>query len=378
MRLLHTADWHLGRVLCGRSLLDQQAEALDRLVDLAVHEKPDAVLVAGDIYDRAIPPTEAMRVLDDTLHRLVDGAGIPVIAIAGNHDGPERLDFLSQMLVAARLHLCGSLGNGRPAVELEDRWGPVHVWPIPYAEPALVRHALNDPGLADHDAALGALLALARARFVPRARQVALCHAFVGGGDAEADHLRPTTLGGAGAVSAARFDGFHYAALGHLHRPQDIVAGRIRYAGSLFPCAFEEAAHPRSATLVEIDRNGATRVAALPLETAITLRTVTGPFDQLAAVQPVPSQDLVRIVLTDPHPVLDPMRRLRDAWPNVIDVQRLPVLSASVDATAARRHGASEPAAAFGDFWRDVFGAEPTAAEAAEAAAAFRGAEQAL
>jgi exonuclease SbcD len=252
----------------------------------------------------------------------------------------------------------------------------VEVWPIPYAEPALVRHALNDPDLADHDAALGALLALARGRFAPRARHIALCHAFVQGGDAEADHLRPTTLGGAGAVTAARFDGFHYAALGHLHRPHDIVGGRVRYAGSLFPCAFEEAAHARTATLVELDRAGATRITELSLGTAITLRTITGAFDALVAPTAVPSQDLVRIVLIDSHPVVDPMRRLREAWPNILDVQRLPAAVPEATVTAARRHQASEPAAAFADFWRDVFGAEPTQAEAEEVAAALGAADR--
>lgn len=368
MRLLHTADWHLGRILCGQSLLPQQTEALERLVDLAVHEKPDAVLIAGDIFDRAVPPPEAVAVLSEALERLID-TGADVVLIAGNHDGAERLDFGAGLFSRQKLHMVGVLRAPCRPVLLEDRWGPVQVWPVPYAEPAMVRHVLNDPELEGHDAASGAVLAAIRGTFAPRARQVAVCHAFVAGGDPEGKQLRPTALGGAGSVRAAHFAGFHYAALGHLHRAHHIAGSPVRYAGSLYPCSFDEAEHGSSATLVELDGAGRATTTLVPLQTVLRLRTVTGAFDDLMVARG--SQDLVKVVLTDTRPVLDPMRRLRTVWPNIIDLVP-PRLGNQALPTSPGPARAADPAVLFEDFWRDVFDAPLEPELAAEADAAFK------
>lgn len=375
MRLLHTADWHLGRVLGGETLLPEQTEALERLVDLAVHEKPDAVLVAGDIYDRTIPHKEAIQVLNDALERLVEGAGIPVIAIAGNHDGPERLDFAAGMLSGLGLHLSGTLRAPLSPVTLEDRHGPVQIWPIPYAEPGLVRHALADETLDGHDAALGAVLGLARAAAAPRARQVVVAHAYVLGGDPEGDQLRPTALGNTGGVQSAHFDGFHYAALGHLHRPHGI-GPRLRYAGSLFPCAFDEAGVPRTASLVEIDAAGGVRIDPIRIETVRTLRVVTGTFAELMAPREAPGDDIVQIVLTDDAPVMDAERRLRAIWPKLRQVRQTWLVRQESTATLSGPVRQGDPASLFPEFWRDVFGEALGTEDAAEADAALKAARE--
>src|SRR5688500_15458769 len=158
MRFIHTADWHLGRLFHGASLVNDQAHLLDQLVDLARDAKPDVVIVAGDVYDRAVPPPDAVQVLDDALSRLVLDLKVPVVLIAGNHDSPGRLNFGSRLLAGRRLYVTGHLPPQCEPLVLEDGHGPVHFYPIPYAEPSTVRQCLECPEITDHNAAMAAAL----------------------------------------------------------------------------------------------------------------------------------------------------------------------------------------------------------------------------
>jgi exonuclease SbcD len=323
MRFLHSADWHLGRVYHGVSLLEDQAHVLQQFVRIAADIRPDAILLAGDIYDRSVPPAEAVRLLDLVLSELILELKIPVVMIAGNHDGPDRLAFGAGLLQRAGLTVCGPVEMGSAPLVLRDAHGEVEIHALPYAEPALVRSASGDDTITDHHAALAAQTAAVRAAHVPGRRSVVVAHAFVQGG-AESESERPLSVGGTGAVGAGVFDGFDYVALGHLHRPQAIGGGRIQYSGSLLKYSFAEADHAKSVNLVDMDAAGNCSVERIALVPRRDLRILEGELATLvaaAATDPA-RDDYVLARLTDHGALLDAMGKLRGAWPNALAIER--------------------------------------------------------
>ena len=331
MRFLHTADWHLGRVYHGVSLLEDQAHVLQGFIRLAADTRPDAILIAGDIYDRSVPPAEAVRLLDLVLTELVLELKIPVVVIAGNHDGPDRLGFGSELLTRAGLTVRGPVDFDAPPLILHDAHGGVAIHALPYGEPAVVRGACGDEAIADHHAALAAQLQAARARQPAGMRSVVVAHAFVLGGS-ESESERPLSVGGSGAVGAGVFDGFDYVALGHLHRPQALGgaaegedAARIQYSGSLLKYSFAEADHAKSVNRVDMDAQGRCTVQRIPLAPRRDLRIVEGELDALiaAAASDPARDDYLLARLTDRGALLDAMGKLRTAYPNALAIERL-------------------------------------------------------
>lgn len=320
MRILHTADWHLGRVFCGANLLNDQAHVLDEFVCLAHDIRPDAILISGDIYDRALPPPDAVHLLDEILTRLVVDQKRRVVLIAGNHDSPERLNFGSRLLNQSGLHLVGQLSPEPAVLTFTDTHGPVYVGAIPYAEPAVARERLSDSSLTDHAATLHVLVERARKAIPANDRSVLMAHAFVAG-CAESESERPLTVGGTGAVPPALFEGFHYTALGHLHRPQALLDGRIQYSGSLLKYSFSEVTHTKSVTLVEIDGKGEVQSERIPLHPQRDVRWIEGHFDGLMRSEVSDGrEDYLAITLLDRGLVLDAMTRLRTRYPNLLQL----------------------------------------------------------
>jgi exonuclease SbcD len=373
VRLLHTSDWHLGRSFFGVSLLEDQAHALDQLVALASEAAVDAVLLAGDVYDRSSPPTDAVRLLDDTLTRLVVGAGIPVVVIAGNHDSGERLGFGSRLLTERGLHLAGTQPR---VVTLGDAFGPIDVVAVPFAEPAATAARTGDATIVNHDAALRADLASATAAAAgpeqpggpgkpgrkkdspsPR-RRIAVSHAFVSGGSTS-ESERPLVMGNAALVAADCFDGFAYAALGHLHRPQRIGRNAVRYSGSLLKYSFDEATQRKSVSVVEIDAAGSCTIEEVALAARRDVRILEGTLDELqrASAADTSRDDYVLARLADRGAVIDAMGKLRALYPNCLHVQRDEFFAVRGEDEAARvdlrRHSESE---LFDAFFRDVTG----------------------
>ncbi len=357
MRLLHTADWHLGRVFHGRSLLEDQAAVLDALVRMVGDERPDAVLVAGDIYDRSVPPADAVRLLDDTLTRIVVGLRTPVFLIAGNHDGPDRLSFGARLMAGAGLRVEAVPVVAPGASVLADAHGEVEIFALPYAEPPMMRNVLGaDAQVPDHAAVLAAQMAAVRRARDPSRRLVVMAHAFVAGGlDSESE--RPLVVGAAASVPATVFDDAHYVALGHLHRPQRVARDAIRYAGSLMKYSFSEASHAKGVALVELDGAGRVRVETLPLAPPRDLRIVEGRLAEVLARAPDDpgKDDYLLVRLTDQGALLDAMPRLRAVYPNALAIER-PALAAGGGARAAPRHARVELIDLFGSFVADVAG----------------------
>jgi exonuclease SbcD len=324
MRFLHTADWHLGRVYHGLSLLEEQSHLLDQFVDLVHKTKPDVVLIAGDIYDRSVPPAEAVGLLDKTLNRIVIGAKTPVILIAGNHDGAERLGFGSQLLGATGLTVRGLPESNVEPVILSDEYGEVAIYPLPYADPAQVRQLFANEEITDHHAGLGAQMDRLRAVHQPGRRAVVVAHAFVNGGSV-CESERSLSVGGSSSVGADVFAGMNYVALGHLHRPQSMGSTQIHYSGSLMKYSFNEADQPKSISLVELDGEGRVSIERITLTPRRDLRILQGSLQQLidAAASDPGREDYVMARLTDLGALLDPMSKLRTVYPNALAIERV-------------------------------------------------------
>ena len=319
MRWIHTSDWHLGRLFFGDSLTEEQAALLREFVALAKEQKPDVILIAGDVYDRSVPSADAVEVLDEVLTKLVLDCGIPVLMIAGNHDSGPRLAFGNRFFGKNRLHVCSSVDPG--LVTLMDKWGVVNFTMMPYVDTATARLALEDEAVTDADAAISRRLAHSRQASIQGGRNVAMVHAFLTGGQCS-ESERPLSVGGTGAVSAKHFSDFQYVAMGHLHRPQQMETGRLVYSGSLMKYSFDEAEHKKGVYCVEMDGEGALRQEFLPLSPRRDVRLVEGLFQELmqGPQKDENPDDYLSIRLLDEAPIIQAIHRLRTLYPKTMEV----------------------------------------------------------
>jgi DNA repair protein SbcD/Mre11 len=323
MRLLHTSDWHLGRTLHGESLLPYQAAFLEWLLAEAVRHRVDAVVVAGDIYDRAVPGTDAVALLDRSLAAFA-AAAIRVVLISGNHDSAVRLGFGRALSEAAGIHLRTSVADITRPVVLADDAGEVGVYGIPYLLPDAVMAELGAG--RSHTSVLAAATRRIRDDAASRglSRTVVAAHAFVTGGQA-CDSERDIRVGGIGDVPAGVFEGCSYAALGHLHGQQRVTTGTAtvaRYSGSPLAFSFSERRQAKSVTLAHIDAAGQATAELIATPVPRPLREVRGRLDDLLARAGTDLACLagawVKAVLTDPVRPAAPMERLREKWPHTL------------------------------------------------------------
>ncbi len=356
MRILHTSDWHLGRQFHNLSLLDDQRHILDQIVAIVRNRKVDVVLVAGDIYDRSVPPAGAVELLDDIIHRICAELKVPMILLAGNHDGPRRLGFAARQLAGAGLHVAGPLWSVPRPILL----GEVAFYPIPYADPATVRE-VHGVEVTDHDSALAYLLSRVRQDNGPTRPCVVLAHCFLAGSE-PSESERPLSLGGADAVLPEHFRNFSYAALGHLHGPQWRGAEHIRYSGSPLKYSFSEARQRKSVTLVELDADGKAAIELIPLTPRHDMRSLEGSLTELlgAGGNDPGKEDYLLVRLTDRHAILDPMGKLRAVYPNVLHLER-PGLMAGTERVQVNRDRLKQgELAMFEDFFAQVTGDPPS------------------
>jgi exonuclease SbcD len=322
MRLLHTSDWHIGRSLHGTDLLVEQEAVLGGLADVVSAEGVDVVLVAGDIYDRAVPSADATGVLDRVVGRLL-AAGATVVMTPGNHDSARRLGTFSGLLRAAGLHVRTATRALDEPVLLADEHGDVAVYGLPYLAPEVAGHELGLADARSHEAVLAAAMERVRADLFlrPGVRSVVLAHAFVGGGVAS-DSERDICVGGVDLVPSSVFDGADYVALGHLHRPQ-VLEPRIRYSGSPLAYSFGEAGQDKLAWLVDLDAGGLAEVRAVPLPAPRELSVLTGDLADLLADPALAAigQHFVSARLTDAARPVDPMRQLQARFPHCVHVE---------------------------------------------------------
>lgn len=375
MRFLHTSDWHLGRRFHTKDLIPAQEAFLDHLVDTARTENVDAILVAGDIYDRAIPSLDAVRLFNRALHQLAD-LDIPIIMISGNHDSAHRLGVGSGLLARAGIHLRTDPDTCDIPVLLEDTDGPVAVYGIPYLEPSMVRTQLEAEA-ASHHAVLTAALDRIHADLTNRqpagTRSVVIAHAFVTpwSGQSEDPRMeeseseRDLSVGGVAHVGADVFDGIDYVALGHLHGPQK-VTDRVRYSGSPLAYSFSEATHEKSLTLVDLTTSDAVPAAKrLPCPKPHRLGRIEGLLDDLLTD---PAHEHLKsawleVTLTDTALPFEAMARLRRRFPHTLSLKHqrafIPAQATDTPTYTQRLQGRSELDIAC-DFIADLRGTAPT------------------
>ena len=310
MKFLHLADLHIGRRLNERSLLDDQRHILDRIVRIAGEERPDAVLIAGDLYDKPVPPAEAVALCDRFLVGLT-ATGAQVFLIAGNHDSPERLAFGARLMAGGGLHVAPVYDGVIRTVPLQDAFGTVEVCLLPFLKPTQARRAFPDAEIETYTDALTQALGTLGPK--NGARRVLLAHQFVTG--AARSDSEEISVGGCDNVDADVFDGFDYVALGHLHRAQNVGDDRLRYAGSPLKYSFAEASHEKSVTVVELARPGERTVRTVPLAPLHELRQLRGSYDELTRrsfyENTTLRDDYLRITLTDEQELPDAVGRLR-------------------------------------------------------------------
>jgi exonuclease SbcD len=326
MRILHTSDWHVGRTFHGRDLLAEQEAVLGGLADVVAAAGVDTVVVAGDVFDRAMPSTDAVRVCHRVLAR-IRAAGAQLMLISGNHDSAGRLGFGAEFMAASGVHVRTAAEDVADPVLLADEHGPVAVYGLPYLEPETARHVLGEPELRGHEAVLDVAMSRVRADLADRpagTRSVVVAHAFVVGG-AACDSERVITVGGVETVPAGIFDGPDYVALGHLHGAQQI-SERIRYAGSPLAYSFSESEQVKSAWLVDLGPDGLAGVRRHRLPVPRRLAVLTG---ELVELLDDPGHEAVRdhyvaAVLTDRIRPIDAMRRLQDRFPYAVHLDWRP------------------------------------------------------
>lgn len=353
MRFLHSSDWHLGRSFHQVGLLGAQAAFVEHVVDLVRTEAVDAVLVSGDIYDRALPAPDTVRLLSEAVSRIVD-AGAAVILSSGNHDSAIRLGFASELLARAGLHIRSDLDSiGRPVLV-----GDVAVYPLPYLEPSITAGPL---GATERTHAAVAAAAMARVEADRRdrgGRSVVMAHAFVTGG-APSDSERDIAVGGVSAVHPRVFDGADYVALGHLHGPQR-VSETVRYSGSPLALSFSEAAHTKGSWLVDVDDRGV-RVEGVPAPVPRPLAVLRGDLEDLLAdpAHEAAERAWCSVTLTDPLRPAGAMERVRRRFPHALELRFDPQGAPVPVRSYAERAAAPTPAQVCCEFLGHVRGGNP-------------------
>ena len=330
MKFIHTADWHLGKLLKEHSMTEDQEWLLNnRFLPLVDEEKPDVILLSGDVYDRSYPLEEAVELFDRMTEEIVGKRKIPFIIISGNHDSAERLAVASRLLKWQGLYIFGPLTRLSPVI-LEDADGKVAFCPLPYAEPARVRVMMNTLGLKGADQVHSYeeaetvlsryLLSLLPAEPL---RKVALAHAFAAGGT-PSESERPLSIGGYDRISDAVFEEYDYTALGHLHRPQKTQkeSEKIQYSGSLMRYSFDEVNQKKGVIVGELDKEGKVHTTFHELVPRYQVRCMEGAFDTLMSEETEPSDDYLQIRLNDETPVIDAMPKLRAKFPHALGVEQ--------------------------------------------------------
>ncbi|QGH34729.1 exonuclease subunit SbcD [Gracilibacillus salitolerans] len=322
MKILHTADWHLGKIVHGLHMTEDQEVVLQYLINIIQDEKPDVIIIAGDLYDRAVPPREAVELLNSFFTTVSVEMEIPIVAISGNHDSPDRLGFGASLFRSKHLYLATSIEDVFQPIYFNDGHNDVYFHLVPYIEPEQVRHYFQEETIQTHQDAMERIVRQIEEEMTEQAHHILVGHAFIAGGMESESEERLTMIGGTPYIDASIFKSFDYIALGHLHQPQKIKSDYIRYSGSIMKYSFSEANHKKTVTILELDGNEKT-VSTLPLKAPKDLRIVEGYFEELLEGSVVEeTADYLQIRLLDDGQILDPVTKLRKLFPNILRLER--------------------------------------------------------
>ncbi|SHE66987.1 exonuclease SbcCD subunit D [Vibrio gazogenes] len=351
MKFIHTSDWHLGRQFHSVSLIADQKAVLAQLVAFIEENPVDAVIVAGDIYDRSVPPTVAIELLNQVIHQICGTLNTPMILIPGNHDGAERLGFGAEQMKNAGLHIISDFKQMlEPVILRSQSAGEVAFYGIPYSDPETVRAAFQT-SVTTHDDAHQLLTRKVHEHTSPTQKQVLISHCFVDGA-IESESERPLSIGGSDRVSHEHFIDFDYVALGHLHQPQQKGAPYIRYSGSLMKYSFSEQHQKKGFTRVEFNQDGFVSAEHIELTAPHEMRILEGELNTILEQGKTDPKhlDYLLVRLMDKHAILNPMEKLRAVYPNVLHLEKPGMLIGVEQEMASARLSRSEI-----DMFRDFF-----------------------
>ena len=327
MKIVHTADWHLGKIVSGQSLTEDQVYQLQQLVELLKDEAADVLMIAGDLYDRAIPPLEAVELLNETLATINLELKIPIVAISGNHDSSNRLNFGSSWYQKNGFYLTTQISQIFKPVTIGD----VQFWLIPFFENLEAAAYFEDSTIRTQEAAMRRIIEQIEPLMDRSKRQIAMAHLFVTGAE-PSESERPLAMGGVDAVSAKLFKAFDYTALGHLHRPHalgkittdTLPQGTVSYSGSLLKYSFSEVKDQKSVRIITVPQKGELQMREVPLHPQRDMRLVKAEMAALLAEPTAfgPVDDYLQITLTDVGDVYEPMRRLKEVFPHLLHLER--------------------------------------------------------
>ena len=320
MKLFHLADLHIGKRVNEFSMIEDQKYILKRILDLAEEEKPDGIILAGDIYDKQIPSAEAVQVFDEFITRLA-GRAIPVFIISGNHDSAERLAFGGRLLNSRGIYLSPVYDGSVTKIPLKDQYGTVWIHLLPFIRPSTVRHVFENEADLVTDVQTAAETVIRHMEVDLKDRNILVAHQFVTG--ASRCESEDVQVGGLDNIDAAVFTPFDYTALGHIHSPQNVGTDRVRYCGTPLKYSFSEVDQEKSITVVELEKKGTVRTSLLPLKPLRDMRKLRGTYLELtdrSFYRDMNREDYIQVTLTDEDDVPDGLQKLRVIYPNIMQL----------------------------------------------------------
>jgi exonuclease SbcD len=368
MRILHTSDWHLGRYFHAVSMEEDHDVVLDQIAEIIEDEHPDLLIIAGDVFDRAVPPQSALARFGHFIRKVTEDGKLAVVIIAGNHDSAAQIGMMGVLPTGGLSLVRGPIAADERPLIVRHPDGDVAVSALPFSYEFAAREVFQDDAISCPADVLGAQVRSARTHVPEGARWVVVAHAFVTGASVTAGE-RPLSriVGGIETVPVDLFEGANYVALGHLHRPQRVGSDRIRYSGAPLAFGFDEEGDGKSVTLVDLAADGSVMVRLVPLEPRRGVRTVRGKLAELIEASEV-CGDFTSVILTDESPQIDPMRRIREKYPNAVHLTYERERPSTGERLAAGRSALNDPIAVVSDFMATVrdeglSGAERTIAE---------------
>lgn len=319
MRFLHLADLHIGKRVNGFSMIEDQKFVFEQVYNVIENEKIDGIIMAGDIYDKPVPSAEAVKLFDEMLTRLVS-INLPIFVISGNHDSAERIGFGSDILSAAKVYMSRVYNGNLQKIELEDDYGKINVYLLPFIKPATVKNIYKEAEIKDYDDALEYVLS--QEKIDETKRNVIVSHQFVTG--AMRSESEEVSVGGLDNVSVENYKAFDYVALGHIHRAQQMGRESARYAGTLLKYSFSEEKHNKSMTIVDLKEKGNIEIKEIPVKPLHDLKTIKGKFSKITSEEfykELKKEDYYRAVLTDEEDILNAIGKLKSIYPNLMSME---------------------------------------------------------
>lgn len=364
MKIFHMGDWHIGKLVNGFYMTEDQEFIINQIYEAIEKKKPDVVIIAGDLYDRSVPPVHAVELLNKTMRKIVKDLNTKVIALAGNHDSNERVEFASSLLCDSGLYIVGNLKRKIEKIVLEDDHGKVNFYPIPYADVPVVRDLFEDENIKNHDLAMKKIISEILNDFNEDERNIAVAHGYVTQMKEdnfetleESDSEKPLSIGGTEYINSKHFEKFNYTALGHLHGPQKVGSDKIRYSGSLMKYSFSEVNQKKGITIVDINEKGDIELEIYNLKPRRDFRIKTGTLEEIIKGFDNSSEnyeDYIKVILKDKGELLDPMAKLRSIYPNVMELTREERVSRNSSRNVATNIKEKSKITLFKNFYEDI------------------------